>query len=264
MSFKEILPQDLVGKGNIGKPDTPGVSTAEMQRILDEIPREVIIPAFNELVKKLNGTSAAGSIGATIPGDLPISTPKNVQAVMAALLQYIKAHEQKTDNPHDVSASQVGAYTKEETEQAISDRVNQIGSADMNKSEYGGSGPGIVRQADNATSAENAEKLGGYTPSHYAISDNVKIYTATFRMNSWTNSGGTWTQTAACTGMRSIYSTSPPWVNKTGYQSTDESLQDALNQLNDGLLESMNGYIKATLYAPPPSNDVQIYMRRTT
>ena len=33
----------------MGKPDIPGVSTAEMQRIMDEIPREIIVPAFNEL-----------------------------------------------------------------------------------------------------------------------------------------------------------------------------------------------------------------------
>ena len=31
----------MLGKGNVGRPDTPGVSTAEMQRIMDELPREV-------------------------------------------------------------------------------------------------------------------------------------------------------------------------------------------------------------------------------
>ena len=47
--MRKITAEELVGKGNVGKPDIPGVSTAEMQRIMDEIPREVIIPAFNEL-----------------------------------------------------------------------------------------------------------------------------------------------------------------------------------------------------------------------
>ena len=27
----------MLGKGNVGRPDTPGVSTAEMQRIMDKI-----------------------------------------------------------------------------------------------------------------------------------------------------------------------------------------------------------------------------------
>lgn len=54
MAFREILPADLSGKGNVGKPDTPGYSTAEMQRVMDEIPREVIVPIFNQLVTALN------------------------------------------------------------------------------------------------------------------------------------------------------------------------------------------------------------------
>lgn len=49
MSFRKIAQAELEGKGNLGRPDTPGVTTAEMQRILDELPREVIVPAFNEL-----------------------------------------------------------------------------------------------------------------------------------------------------------------------------------------------------------------------
>lgn len=47
--MRKITEHDLAGKGNIGRPDIPGVSTAEMQRILDELSREVIVPAFNEL-----------------------------------------------------------------------------------------------------------------------------------------------------------------------------------------------------------------------
>lgn len=47
--MRKITAEELVGRGNVGRPDIPGVSTAEMQRILDELSREVIIPAFNEL-----------------------------------------------------------------------------------------------------------------------------------------------------------------------------------------------------------------------
>lgn len=47
MAFEKITDEMLEGKGNLGKPNTPGVTTQEMQRIMDEIPREVIIPAFN-------------------------------------------------------------------------------------------------------------------------------------------------------------------------------------------------------------------------
>lgn len=53
MAFEKITEADTNGKGNVGRPDTPGVSSAEMQRILDELPREVIIPKFNGLVEAL-------------------------------------------------------------------------------------------------------------------------------------------------------------------------------------------------------------------
>ncbi len=53
MAFERITEDDLQGKGNLGRPDTPGVDTTEMQRILDELPREVIVPAFNRLAEQL-------------------------------------------------------------------------------------------------------------------------------------------------------------------------------------------------------------------
>lgn len=259
MRFKRIMPADLSGKGNLGRPDTPGVSTAEMQRILDEIPREVIVPAFNALAEQLESADAAAQLGAQLPGnsaDLPESTGHTVQDVLEALLQYSRSHRRDKQNPHGVTAHQVGAYSKAETDRVISDRVQQIGSADMTKAEYGGSAPGVVKTADNA------HKLGSRLPEDYALANSVKVFAATFRLDGWTKSGNTWTQTAACTGMQAEYNTSPPWTCKTGNQATDEALQDALGQLNDGRLETLQGQLKATLYAPPPSSDVQIFVQR--
>lgn len=53
MAFRKITEGDMLGKGNVGRPDTPGVSTAEMQRIMDELPREVLAPIFNENIEEL-------------------------------------------------------------------------------------------------------------------------------------------------------------------------------------------------------------------
>lgn len=114
MAFKEIAASDLQGKGNIGKPDTPGYSTAEMQRIMDEIPREVIVPAFNALVKALNGGDAAGSSGAQVPATLPDGTASTVQGVLDALAKQADDHIKNKENPHDVSAKQVKAEIPEE------------------------------------------------------------------------------------------------------------------------------------------------------
>lgn len=85
MAFKRIEDSDLKGKGNVGRPDTPGVDTAEMQRILDEIPREIIVPAFNALVDALNKGTGADGITVTVPSGVPAETAKNLNAVLAAL-----------------------------------------------------------------------------------------------------------------------------------------------------------------------------------
>ena len=75
MAFERITEDDLQGKGNLGRPDTPGVDTTEMQRILDELPREVIVPAFNRLAEQLEAADAAASLGARPPEGLPEDTP---------------------------------------------------------------------------------------------------------------------------------------------------------------------------------------------
>ncbi len=53
MSYKKITESDLLNKGVVGLPDTPELSAFEMQRKFEEVAREVIIPAFNQLVEAL-------------------------------------------------------------------------------------------------------------------------------------------------------------------------------------------------------------------
>ena len=48
--MEKILPSDLVNKGVIGLPDTPGLDTTQMQQKFDEIALDVIIPHYNDLV----------------------------------------------------------------------------------------------------------------------------------------------------------------------------------------------------------------------
>lgn len=46
----KIYEKDLEGMGVVGMPEVPGLSAEEMQRKVEEIPREVIIKKFNELI----------------------------------------------------------------------------------------------------------------------------------------------------------------------------------------------------------------------
>lgn len=133
MAFKKITDADVKGKGNVGRPDTPGVSTAEMQRIMDEIPREVIIPAFNALIDALADKTSAATLGITAPEGIAGST---VQEVVNALLAYVNAHKNDQANPHAVTAAQVDAYTKKQTDDAIDKKVTEIGSGDMAQAVY--------------------------------------------------------------------------------------------------------------------------------
>ena len=133
MAFKKITAADLQGKGNVGKPDTPGYSTAEMQRVMDEIPREVIVPAFNALVDAMTDRTAAASLGIAAPDGL---TGGTVQEVVNALLAYVNAHKNDQENPHAVTAAQVDAYTKKQTDDAINKKVTEIGSGDMAQAVY--------------------------------------------------------------------------------------------------------------------------------
>ena len=136
MAFERITEDDLQGKGNLGRPDTPGVDTTEMQRILDELPREVIVPAFNRLAEQLEAADAAASLGARPPEGLPEDTPATAQGVLEAMQAGAAEHAARTDNPHAVTAAQTGAYTKEETEEAIGRRVVEIGAGDMAQAVY--------------------------------------------------------------------------------------------------------------------------------
>ena len=118
MAFTKITDGDLKDKGVMGLPDTPGLSTSEMQAKFEQTAREVIIPMFNQLVDELLGPSAASQIG---------TKGKN---------RTVQGHIDNLENPHNVTAEQVGAYTKDQTEKAISDRISQIGSADMTQATY--------------------------------------------------------------------------------------------------------------------------------
>ncbi len=129
MAFKEITAADLQGKGNVGKPDTPGYSTAEMQRVMDEIPREVIVPAFNALVAALMDTTAAGSTGAKVPATLPTSTASTVQGILNALAKQADDHLNDKDNPHEVSAGQVESEIPAELPTSTASTVQAVLSA---------------------------------------------------------------------------------------------------------------------------------------
>jgi len=83
MAFKKITDEDRAGLGNVGQPDTPGLTTAEMQAVMDSLPN-LAIDKFNELVDALNATTAAVNMGAEVPSG--ISAQPNVQSILNAMV----------------------------------------------------------------------------------------------------------------------------------------------------------------------------------
>lgn len=83
MSFTRILSSDTKNKGVIGLPDTPGLSTEDMQKKFDEIALDVIIPKLNALMGELESAAAAVSLGASVPDG--ITAEKNIQSILAAI-----------------------------------------------------------------------------------------------------------------------------------------------------------------------------------
>lgn len=94
--MKKILEQDLAGRGVIGQPDSPGLSALEMQQKVEEVVREVVIPAFNENVEEAEAQAALD-----------------------------QAHLADRENPHGVTAKQVGAYTKGEMDLSLAGKAER-------------------------------------------------------------------------------------------------------------------------------------------
>lgn len=84
MSYTKILPSDLVNKGVIGLPDTPGLDTTQMQQKFDEIALDVIIPHYNDLVDGVDEKADASDVPtktSDLDNDSGFITSEDVNAV---------------------------------------------------------------------------------------------------------------------------------------------------------------------------------------
>ena len=124
--FDKIAEKDLAGIGVVGLPDTPGLSTADMQAKFEETARSVFIPRFNTLIDDILALTAAGMVGAADPETAAKTT---VQAVLAALHKSIAERAKAAD-----------VYSKDETDAkitaAVNEKVSEIGAGDMAQAVY--------------------------------------------------------------------------------------------------------------------------------
>lgn len=82
MAFTKITDEDKVGKGNTGLPDTPLLTTTEMQEQMDSLPN-LAIDGVNRLIDELENVYGAQSIGMTVPP--AVTAQPNVYSIINAL-----------------------------------------------------------------------------------------------------------------------------------------------------------------------------------
>ena len=164
MAFNKITEEDLAGRGVLGLPDIPGLSTTEMQRKFEETSREVIIPKFNELVEKLNSPNFSEEIKTINPvteeesflqeslNDLheETSEARNVAGVFKDI--------------ETVSNTVVDSEKEIPSSKAVVDYMKKLGAGDMQTSVYDKNGDGVV---------DNAEALGGIPAEEYALKSDI-------------------------------------------------------------------------------------------
>lgn len=83
MAFDKITDAERQGKGNVGLPDTPALTTAEMQAQMDSL-ANLMIDKYNEFIDKLTGDDAATYIGALVPPEATANP--NIQSILNSMV----------------------------------------------------------------------------------------------------------------------------------------------------------------------------------
>ena len=82
MAFTKITAEDRQGKGNVGQPDTPLLTTTEMQEQMDSL-TNLAIDKFNEHIDEISAVTGANNIGCSVPTGL--TAQQNVLSVVNAI-----------------------------------------------------------------------------------------------------------------------------------------------------------------------------------
>lgn len=204
MALKKITDADLEGKGVRGQPDVPGLTAEEMQRAVEQIVREVVIPILNGNVDEINTNYATKSDLYTHPtytsrasgfykitvdelghvSDVSAVGKTDVVSLGIAPAEHSHTKSEITDFPTSMPASDVSAWAKAPTKPAYTaDEVGAISQDNLQNAinealaqakasgEFDGtsvthSWNGTVLSITSASGTSSADLKGadGYTP----------------------------------------------------------------------------------------------------
>lgn len=281
MAFERIREEELAAVGVELLDDQPGLAPDAMKAKFEETAKELLAPKYNKLADQLEAETASESLGAKVPEGLPEETEKTVQAVLLALMLYVQAHEKNRENPHAVTADQVGAYTKAQTDKAINDKVVAIGAGDMAMSVYD---PDMLKKPiykaiDDAVEAlkklvldkEHYDPQGKNKDVYATIDAAAPKYEAKLLLDGWVEStseekeaGFPLAQEAVLAALTpgapevnaaSVFLT-PCSYTPTRVAETDAILDEALATINDGATCTLDGGKIRTVVKEKPVADI--------
>lgn len=167
MSFTTITDPELEGLGVSGLPDTPELSTEDMQAQFDEYP-QFLKDKFKVHITEEEANTAASNIGATIPEELDNVTDEQIQPILNELATRVKnqkdwqdeADENFSPTELNTEAFHADATTvtvptvdtldisdKAASTAFVDAKMQAIGAGDMAKSTYDPYNRGMVETA---------------------------------------------------------------------------------------------------------------------
>lgn len=136
MAFKKITDVEREGKGNVGQPDTPLLTTTEMQEQMDSL-ANLAIDSFNEFIDEISASTGANSIGCEVPEGLTAegTTQSVIDAIYLEAQQSISArHTHSNKSTLDaISESKLESINKLISMFALIDAVEASFTAGVDK-----------------------------------------------------------------------------------------------------------------------------------
>lgn len=196
-----------------------------------------------------------------------------MQNVLQAIVNYIDQHKNSKDNPHTVTAAQTGAYTKEETNEAINQKIVEIGGGDMQQAVYDPTGKrkDIFAEIEKSMLSSVYDPQGKRKDVYATIDAAAPKYEAILRLDGWVTStseeqanGYTLAQevtlTAVTPGAPTVTEDSEFLTgcgyDPTGVAETDEILDEVLAIVNAGVTRSLDGGKVRTIVKEKPSAEI--------
>ena len=130
MEFNKITEADRQGKGNVGQPDTPALSTAAMQQLMDSLPN-LAIDKFNEFIDAINTAMQNSVTGESTNDQIP--TAKAVwdifdhldSDIISAVNAWLIAHPEATTTVQD------GSLTIDKFAEPVKSEIESIGNDEL-------------------------------------------------------------------------------------------------------------------------------------